>query len=102
MKRLVLNLIEKKSGNLHLTYEWYDSKPIEGEEKQSQEEFKKSVLEYFEKINKDDLFIIEESNLEDEDLPSEDKKKLLKTLDIEGVSKVSDLKEIVKKIIEAL
>lgn len=102
MKRLVLNLIEKKSGNLHLTYEWYDSKPIEGEEKQSQEEFKKSVLQYFKKLNKDDLFIVEEMEIEDEDLPSEDKRELLKKLDIESVSKVSDLKEIVRKIIEVL
>ena len=102
MKRLVLNLIEKKSGNLHLSYEWNDSKPIEGEEKQSQEEFKKSVLEYFEKINKDDLFYIEEIWKEEEILPIESKIDLLKKIDMDTVLNIDELKQVIVKIIDAL
>lgn len=102
MKKLILNLIEKKSGNICLSYEWDDLKPIDGEEKQSQEEFKKSVFNYFEKINKDDLFIVEELEKEEESLVVKGEKELLKTLDIDSVSKISDLKEIVKKIIQAI
>ena len=105
MKRLVLNLIEKKSGNLHLSYEWYDSKPIEGEEKQSQEEFKKSVLQYFKKLNKDDLFIVEEMEIEEEDIPKISREEILKSLkenEVESAKTLSSLKEAIKKLIDNL